>query len=503
MAFIDGTVVGVALPVLQSELRASATQVQWVVESYALFLAALLLLGGSLGDHFGRRRIFALGIVIFTLASMCCGAAPNVTFLAVARAVQGIGGALLIPSSLAIISASFNEDERGRAIGTWSGFTAITAAIGPALGGWLVEHATWRSVFYLNVPIAIVTLYLVWKYVDESYGDRSGHIDWPGAALVTIGLAGITYGLIAGSGPGTAPTLPAVSFLLGVIALIAFILVERTSRSPMVPLGLFRSRTFSGANILTLLLYGALGGVLYFVPFNLIQVQGYRPTEAGASLLPFIVIMFLLSRWSGGLVARVGAKLPLIVGPSIAAVGFLLFARPGVGGSYWTTFGPAVVVLGIGMAVSVAPLTTTVMTSVGDEHAGLASGINNAVSRTASLLAVAVLGAVVLSVFTSSLSSNLNAAQLPPEVRQSIQAQAGRLAAIQLPPNLSDEATLAARNAIDAAFVAGYRTTMFIAAGLALASAVTAALMISGKRSPVAETTPTQNLGTQLPNPRS
>jgi len=503
MVFIDSTVVGVALPVLQSTLRASSIQVQWVVESYALFLAALLLLGGSLGDQFGRRRIFATGVVLFTAASMLCGFAPNVNFLAVARGIQGIGGALLAPSSLAIISASFNAEERGRAIGTWSGFTAITAAVGPALGGWLVEHASWRSVFFLNVPIALVVLVLVWRHVDESYGEHVKRIDWLGASLVTTGLAALTYGLLTASSTGLGSARAAVTVAAGIVALIAFVFVEHRSASPMVPLGLFRSRNFAGANILTLLLYGALGGALYFVPFDLIQVQRYSPTKAGASLLPFILIMFVLSRWSGGLVARVGARLPLVIGPAVAACGFALFARAGAGGSYITTIGPAVVVLGLGMAIAVAPLTTTVMTAVGDEHAGLASGINNAVSRTASLLAVAILGLVMVAIFTRTLDSRIAALPVAPDVRLAIEAQSGRLAAIALPPGMGDEASLAARLAIDDAFVSGFRTVMIAAAALAIAAALSAAVMIDGKRTAATDASPAPSLRVKLPEPPS
>jgi EmrB/QacA subfamily drug resistance transporter len=481
MAFIDGTVVNIALPVVQSQFRASGPQVQWVVESYALFLAALLLLGGALGDRLGRRRIFATGVVLFTLASMVCGLAPNISVLIVARAAQGVGGALLTPSSLAIISASFDENERGKAIGTWSGFTAITAAIGPVLGGWLVQNFSWRAVFFLNLPIALVVLFLIKWHIEESYGEHEkGRLDWAGSLLMTAGLAGITYALITWSersGPGI---LNIVILAAGAFSLLAFVAVERRVRFPMVPLGLFRSRNFSGANLLTLLLYGALAGALYLVPFNLIQIQHYSPQAAGASLLPFIVVMFLLSRWSGGLVARVGARLPLVAGPLVAAVGFALFARAGIGGSYWTTFGPAAFVLGLGMAIAVAPLTTTVMTSVGGNHAGLASGINNAVSRTAGLLAIALLGILLISVFSRNLEQRLATANLPPEATRAIQGQASRLGGISLPSGLSAEASSAAQSAIGDSFVAGFRAVMIAAAALAVLSAISAAVLIEG-----------------------
>ncbi len=482
MVFIDGTVVNVALPALQKNLNATAVDVQWVVESYALFLAALLLLGGSLGDHFGRRRIYAIGVVLFALASVWCGLAPNISQLILARAVQGVGGALLVPGSLAIISASFPEKERGRAIGTWSGSTAITTALGPVIGGWLIEHVSWRAVFFLNVPLAVIVLLLVVRCVPESRNEEeSRKLDLLGAALATLSLGGIVYGLIESSRFGLQSAMVIGALLAGMVIFAAFILVEARVHHPMMPPALFRSMNFTGANLLTLFLYAALAGTLYFLPLNLIQVQGYSATAAGAATLPFILIMFLLSRWSGGLLKRYGSRLPLVIGPIIAAVGFALFIRPGAGGSYWTTFFPAVVVLGLGMAISVAPLTTTVMNSVTENRAGIASGVNNAVSRTAGLLAVAVFGLIMFHAFNSCLDQRLDQIAAPTEIRQALNTERIKLAAAEIPRSVNEETRTALRQAINECFVSGFRRVMLVGASLALAGAAIAWLMIRGR----------------------
>ncbi|HJQ27227.1 MAG TPA: MFS transporter [Blastocatellia bacterium] len=482
MAFIDGTVVNVALPALQANLNASIQDVQWVVEAYGLFLAALLLAGGSLGDHFGRKLIYAIGVALFALASIWCGLAPTVHQLIVARALQGVGGALLVPGSLAIISASFREEDRGQAIGTWSGFTSITAAVGPVLGGWLIEHVSWRAVFFINLPLALIVLALVFWHVPESRDDDQPRgLDWLGAVLATVSLGLIVYGLTESSRLGFRNLAILSALAGGVLTAALFLVLEARRRNPMLPLRLFRSRQFSGANLLTLFLYTALGGTLFFFPLNLIQAQGYSAAAAGAALLPFILIMFLLSRWSGGLVKHYGAKLPLVVGPIVAALGFALFIVPGVGGSYWTTFFPAVAVLGFGMALSVAPLTTAVMGAVEERHAGLASGINNAVARTAGLLAVAVLGLVMLHTFNGHLDRRLAALEINTEVKQAFAEQRGKLAGAEIPENLSPTIRATLKQAVDEAFVAGFRRVVMINVTLALLSSLAAGLLIEGR----------------------
>ena len=482
MAFIDSTVVNVALPALQTSFHATVVDVQWVVESYGLFLAALILVGGSLGDLFGRRLIFVAGVSIFAAASVACGFSQNIPQLIIARSFQGVGGALLVPGGLAIISTSFDEKSRGQAIGTWSGFTAITTGLGPVLGGWLVEHASWRWVFLINIPLAAAVIVISLWGIPESRSTDVQDIDWPGAILATIGLGGLVGGFVESVDLGWKSPLVFGSLIIGVGCLAAFLLVEAKSDCAMLPLTLFDSRGFNGANLLTICLYAAVGIFFFVFPLNLIQVQGYSTTATGAAILPFILLMFLLSRWSGGLVARYGPRGPLIVGPLIAALGFVLFAVPSIGSSYWKTFFPSVIVLGFGMAVTVAPLTTVVMISVGQDRAGVASGINNAVARVAGVLAIAVLGIIMVTAFSSRLTDSLTHITLPPGTVQQLQANMNKLADLQAPADLGVRTKLVIREFIEEAFVFAFRIVMLICAGLALASAAISWRMIPKSR---------------------
>jgi EmrB/QacA subfamily drug resistance transporter len=478
MAFIDSTVVNVALPAIQSGFHATVTGMQWVVEAYGLFLGALILTGGSLGDRFGRRLIFLLGVSIFALASLACGLASSVDRLIVARSVQGVGAALLVPGSLAIISVFFEEKDRGHAIGLWSGFTAITTAAGPVMGGWLIDHASWRWAFFLNLPLAIAVIAIsVWR-VPESKSAEAGRLDWIGALLATLGLGGLVASFTESIEVGWRNPLVLGGLTGGLGLLVAFVLVEARIGVPMLPLKLFKARSFSGANLFTLFIYAAIGIFFFLLPLNLIQVQRYSATEAGLAILPLILLMFLLSRWAGGLVARYGARRPLTLGPLMTALGFLLLALPATGGSYWEDFFPGLVVLGLGMAITVAPLTTVVMNSAGADQAGAASGTNNAVARIAGVLAVAVLGAWMAEAFASHLNRELAQLRLPPELLNAILSNKTKLAGLPIPVGLSAATIATVRQAIDASFVFGFRMILLFCAGLAAVSAAVGRLTI-------------------------
>jgi EmrB/QacA subfamily drug resistance transporter len=477
MAFIDSSAVNVALPVMQRGLHASAADLQWIVEGYALFLSALILTGGALGDRFGQRTMFVIGITLFALASIACGFAPTSGLLIAARCIQGVGAAIFVPGSLALISENFSGAERGKAIGTWSGFSAITTAFGPVLGGWLAQTFTWRAVFFINIPLAIVVLIVSLAAVPKSKPSAGRRVDVGGALLATLGLGAITFSLIE-SQQHIDHTRDIWLGIIGAVTLIFFFVFERRwARVPMMQPALFASKPFVGANIYTLLLYAALGGSLYFVPFDLINVQHYQPVAAGASLLPFVAIMSTASRWSGGLVDRIGSRIPLLIGASIAAIAFLLYARMNADGGYWLTVFPAAVALGIAGAFFVAPLTTTVMSSVDNTDAGAASGINNAAARVAGLIAVAALGFALAVVFDAHLASEVRSGAVPSQTQTVIAQQrdtilSGAIDVRNVP--LQDRAPLEA--AVQRAYASGFSFAMICGAGLCVIAALFSAL---------------------------
>ena len=398
LAFLDGTVVNVALPTIAEDLDAGLSGLQWTLDAYLVTLSSLLLLGGSLGDQYGRRRVYLLGMAAFTAASLLCGLAPNITLLVAARAVQGVGAAMLVPGSLAILSSTFHPDDRARAIGAWSALAGATSAIGPFLGGWLIDAVSWRLIFVINLPLAAVAGLITLRHVPESRpvtstGPSHAPPDVAGAATVSLGLAAVAFALIEGSSGFGA--IEAVAAGAGIAALAAFVMIERRSRRPMLPLGIFRSRQFTGANLTTLAVYAALGGTLFLLVLELQLVLGYSALEAGASLLPVTMIMLLLSARMGALAQRIGPRWPMTVGPLVVAAGLVLLARVGAGDGYLTDILPGVAVFGLGLSATVAPLTAAVLAAVDDTHMGLASGVNNAAARVAGLLAVAVLPAAV------------------------------------------------------------------------------------------------------------
>lgn len=472
MAFVDGTVVTVALPAIARGLGAGLADLQWIANGYALCLAALMLIGGAAGDRFGRRRVFALGTAVFAAASLWCGLASSPGELIAARAVQGMGGALLVPNSLALISGNFPKAERGRAIGIWAAWSSIAAAFGPILGGWLIEAGSWRLIFLINIPIAVVTLALAFARVPESRDQTAaGGLDWTGAVLVAAGLGAVAYALTVWGETQARGTGLMLVALAGVAALAAFTWMQGRAANPMMPLALFRSPAFSVANALTLVLYFALGGVLFFMPMTLIEVHGYSTSLAGAAFLPFTALMALLSGWAGGLLDRYGARLPLVVGPIIAGLGFAALAPWPVGVSFWVGVVPAMALTGLGMAITVAPLSATVMNAVADSQAGVASGINNTVARVAGLLAVAGFGIVVTSVFEQSATAL---------------AQTAGVEAAQAMTTLSfagDAAVTGDGAAIRrAALLDSFRSVALIAAGLAIVSAALAGLALKPAR---------------------
>ena len=482
MAFIDSTALNVALPAIQADLGASGTQLLWIVNAYLLMLASLVLIGGTLGDRLGRKRVFMAGIILFLAGSLACGLSPSAGWLIAARVVQGIGGALMIPGSLAILSAYFPPERRGRAIGTWSAATTLVTMAGPVLGGLLADAGLWRWVFLINLPLGLAAVWMLVRYVPESRDENvSAAIDYPGAVLAALGLAGITYGFLSGPVRGFGDLLVAGSLVGGVLALVAFVVVEARSSHPMLPLHLFRSRNFSGTNLLTFFLYGALSASTLFLSLNMVQAQGYSQSLAGLALLPFSILLALLSRWAGGLVDRVGPRLPLIVGPALAGVGFLLLGLVGDSGgpaNYWTTYFPGIVMFGIGMGITVAPLTTTVMSALPTHYSGTASGVNNAVARAAGVLTIAVLGGLALAFFQFSLAGRVSTLGLDSAQEQALMQSASSLGDTRVPPTIGAAQVGAVETAIDSAFTRTYQLLQLVCAAMGGLSALMAAWLI-------------------------
>ncbi|HEY3988233.1 MAG TPA: MFS transporter [Acidobacteriaceae bacterium] len=463
LAFMDGSVVNVALPALQSAFHATGGGIQWVVQSYALFGAALLLLGGAIGDHYGRRRTYVWGVAVFALASAGAAASFSLGELVAARAVQGIGAALLIPQGLSILSASFSGEERGRAIGTWSAWTSVFAAVGPVVGGWLLEVWSWRLIFVLNLPLALTVLMLAPR-IPESRGGVDGKaqpLDWVGAGLATAGFAAAIYALAFAPELGWRNLRVLAPLVSGGVLLAAFLWSQAGRANAMMPLSLFRIPRFLAPNLLTFLLYGALYGGLFVIPFYVIQVRQYPPAKAGAVFLPAIVIMFFFSARVGAMAARVGERRLLAGGAACAGVGFLLLAALSDAGGYWRSLLPGVLLLGVGMTLAMAPLTTAVMSSVDESRTGIASAVNNALSRLGGLLAVSVLVFVLAHGFASRLGDDLGKSNLPVAARQEMTAQQARLHDTPIPSGLSEQQRAEAARMLDRAFLAGYRNVMF------------------------------------------
>ncbi len=474
MGFIDSSALNVALPTIQSSLGANGTQLLWVVNGYLLMLAALILIGGSLGDRLGRKRVFSIGIAVFIAGSLGSGLSPTTDALIAARIVQGIGGAMMIPGSLALISAVYSDARRGQAIGTWSAVTTLVTVIGPVLGGVLSGAGLWRLIFLINIPIGMVALFILSSRVPESANPGAKPIDYVGTVFATISLGGLTYGFISAPQMGFGAPAVLITLTIGVVAAIAFIYTESRSSHPMLPLSLFRSRVFSGANLLTLFLYGALSASSFFMSLNLVQVQGYSETQAGMAFLPFSFFLAGLSRWTGRWADRHGYRIPLILGPAIVGLGFVVLSQVGVTygpSTYWTTFLPGILLFGLGMGITVAPLTSAVMGSVHRDLSGTASGVNNAVSRTAGVLTIAVLGSLALLAFQSQLQARTAAIDLSPQVQQSLLAGAGQLGNTPLPPGVQGTAAAQVKEAIRQSFAGMFSTIMLVNAGMAFLAA--------------------------------
>jgi EmrB/QacA subfamily drug resistance transporter len=486
MAFIDGTALNVVLPALQKSLNASGTDLFWILNAYLLMLAALILIGGSLGDQLGRKKVFMAGIFIFISGSALCGFAPDVILLVAFRMLQGIGGALMIPGSLSLISSSINANERGRAIGTWSAFTTVVTMGGPVLGGAFADAGLWRYIFFINIPIGLAALFILAKWVNESKDDSPEHrLDYPGAIAIAAGLGLLTFGFLRIPAVGWHSYEAYGSVILGLLMLVAFIVIEKTSKHPMMPLSLFTNLTFTGANLLTFFLYAGLGAGMLFMGLNMVQIQGYSQLQSGLTFLPFTVLMISIARFAGSLADKHGPRLFLILGPAITGVGLLMLSfikQTGGAADYWTTFFPGVVVFGFGMSVTVAPLTAAVMGSVSDHFSGTASGVNNAMSRISGVFANAVFGALAVLFFAGALQNELKSLPLNANKQQVVMAQVVNLGNAHAPANIPVKYKAQIETAYHQSFIAAYAKIMRISAGLAFLGAIMALWFIKNSK---------------------
>ena len=485
MAFIDGTALNVVLPSLQKSLNASGADLFWILNAYLLMLASLILIGGAMGDSLGRKKVFMAGIFVFILGSAACGIANSVLLLVAFRMIQGIGGALMIPGSLSLISSSIDPKERGKAIGTWSAFTTVVTMGGPILGGALADAGLWRYIFFINVPFGAAALIMLWLKVKETRDDNPDKaLDFPGAIAIAFGLALVTFGFLRIPAVGLYHWQAYGALAAGVVLLIVFILIERSSKHPMMPLQLFANTTFSGANLLTFFLYAGLGAGMLFLSLNMVQAQGYSQFQSGLTFLPFTVLMITLARFAGSQADKYGPKWFLIFGPAAAGTGLLIlsFVKQTNGpADYWTTFFPGVLILGLGMSFTVAPLTTAVMTSVSDHFSGTASGINNAMTRISGVFANAIFGALAVLFFAGVLQKEIQPLKLDVKERQTIMQQANNLGNANVPKASGDQHAAEIEKAYHNSFISAYSKIMKISAGLGYLGALMAVVFIRKK----------------------
>lgn len=487
MAFIDSTALNVVLPSLQKSLNATGTDLFWLLNAYLLMLASLILIGGSLGDKLGRKKIFMVGIFIFIIGSAACGFAPSVFFLILFRIVQGIGGALMIPGSLSLISSSINANERGKAIGTWSAITTVVTMGGPVLGGVLGDAGLWRYIFFINVPIGLAALLILWFKVNESRNeDADNSIDISGAIAIALSLASLTFGFLRIPAVGFHSPQVYVTLSAGLILLIIFLIIEKKSKHPMMPLTLFSNLTFTGVNLLTFFLYAGLGAGMLFLSLNLVQAQGYSQLQSGLTFLPFTVLMITTARFAGSIADKHGPRLLLIIGPAMAGAGLLIlsFVKQTNGPSeYWITFFPGILVFGLGMSFTVAPLTTAVMGSVNDQLSGTASGVNNAMTRIANVFANAIFGALAVLFFAGALQEQIKNVHLDTKAKQSVMAEAVNLGNAKVPSTINPKNEATIERSYHESFIHAYSNIMKISAGLAFLGALVAFLFVRTKAS--------------------